>query len=127
MSGIRRGFGRLAWGAEPRLIPKCDALGLHLLGSSRRARRLGAPQRVLAGCRGAAGTGVLAVLSRSGEGVPLATRRTTFDKRERERSKQAKAAAKRARRQGKSGDPQAPRSEGHEGGTDTTAGRRTLI
>jgi hypothetical protein len=31
----------------------------------------------------------------------LATRRTTFNKRERERSKQAKAAAKRARRQDK--------------------------
>jgi gas vesicle protein GvpG len=34
----------------------------------------------------------------------LATRRTTFDKRERERAKQAKAAAKRARRQDKSDD-----------------------
>jgi hypothetical protein len=46
----------------------------------------------------------------------LATRRTTFDKRERERSKQAKAAAKRARRQDKSDDePEATTPEGSDG------------
>jgi len=50
----------------------------------------------------------------------LATRRTTFDKRERERAKQAKAAAKRARRQDKSeDDPEVTTSEGG-GGEFTT-------
>jgi hypothetical protein len=49
----------------------------------------------------------------------LATRRTTFDKRERERSKQAKAAAKRARRQDKSDDPEITTSEGNDGGFTT--------
>jgi hypothetical protein len=52
----------------------------------------------------------------------LATRRTTFDKRERERSKQAKAAAKRARRQDKSDDPEVEASETHEDGEFTTEG-----
>jgi len=49
----------------------------------------------------------------------LATRRTTFDKRERERSKQAKAAAKRARRQDKSDDPEITTSESNDGGFTT--------
>ncbi|HYL51866.1 MAG TPA: hypothetical protein VEZ15_07850 [Acidimicrobiia bacterium] len=49
----------------------------------------------------------------------MATRRTTFDKRERERSKQAKAAAKRARRQDKSDDPEITTSEGNDGGFTT--------
>jgi len=35
----------------------------------------------------------------------MATRRTTHDKRQRERAKQEKAAAKRARRQDRDGDP----------------------
>jgi hypothetical protein len=52
----------------------------------------------------------------------LATRRTTFDKRERERSKQAKAAAKRARRQDKSeDDPEVTTTEGNDGGFTTVA------
>ena len=49
----------------------------------------------------------------------MATRRTTFDKRERERSKQAKAAAKRARRQDKSDDPEITTSESNDGGFTT--------
>ena len=49
----------------------------------------------------------------------MATRRTTFDKRERERSKQAKAAAKRARRQDKSDEPEVTTSEGNDGAFTT--------
>ncbi len=50
----------------------------------------------------------------------MATRRTTFDKRERERSKQAKAAAKRARRQDKSDDDPEVEASEETGGEFTT-------
>jgi hypothetical protein len=50
----------------------------------------------------------------------LATRRTTFNKRERERTKQAKAAAKRARRQDKTTDDAVDVTEASDSGGEST-------
>ena len=51
----------------------------------------------------------------------MATRRTTHDKRQRERNKQQKAAAKRARRQGEAveGDPEIETTEIDDGPEST--------
>ena len=101
-------------------MPRRGANRVHWYEASGELGARAAPQRVLAGCMRGRWYWVPAVLSRSGEGVPLATRRTTFDKRERERSKQAKAAAKRARRQDKSeDDPEITTTESNEGGFTT--------